>query len=70
MKKKNVRLKIYDAPTMLEKCFPEECRPSVRWAQQLAAKQKIPSIRLNGKILFDLDEVRAWINSNRRPARQ
>lgn len=58
-------LRLCDTPTMLQEIFPDNCRPSIRWVHQQTANRKIPFIRLSGKILFDLDEVRAWINSNR-----
>ena len=51
------------AKRMLELTFEKESRPSMRWVRQMTAERKIPFVKLGGKIMFDLAQVRAALQA-------
>ncbi len=55
--------KLIDAEGLLEALFEEQARPSLRWIREQQRKRTIPFIRVGRLVRFDLDQVRAAMNS-------
>ncbi len=62
--------KLVAAPGLLVALFAEDARPSLRWLRAQTAARAIPYIKIGGKVLFDVDEVRAALRRENtvRPA--
>lgn len=50
------------AERMLEELFEEDSRPSIRWVRTMTAKGEIPFVKIGGKILFDVNQVKQAID--------
>lgn len=55
---------LVDAKGLLEALFDTQSRPSLRWLRQLQAQRKISFRKIGHLVFFDVDQVRAEIESN------
>jgi hypothetical protein len=53
--------KLFDAEKLRVELWAEGCAPALRTIREWQAKRIIPSIRIGGRVFFDIDEVRSCL---------
>lgn len=51
--------KLVDAQGLIDGLCDDRCKPCIRTIRRLTAEGKIPFMRLGGRVLFDIPQVRA-----------
>lgn len=55
----NDNQKLVDAKGLIDGLCHKSCKPSIRTIRRLTADRKIPFVRFGGRVLFDINHVRA-----------